>query len=35
MFCFCLHSDQRWKNKFWGKSVEIISSGLVNVTLPK
>lgn len=30
-----LLSDQRWKNKFWGKSVEIISSGLVNVTLPK
>uniref|UniRef100_A0AAX7VM44 PH domain-containing protein n=1 Tax=Astatotilapia calliptera TaxID=8154 RepID=A0AAX7VM44_ASTCA len=27
-------SDQRWKYKFWGKSVEIISSGLVNVTLP-
>uniref|UniRef100_A0A3Q4GPR5 Oxysterol-binding protein-related protein 6-like n=1 Tax=Neolamprologus brichardi TaxID=32507 RepID=A0A3Q4GPR5_NEOBR len=28
-------SDQRWKYKFWGKSVEIISSGLVNVTLPR
>uniref|UniRef100_A0A665UC11 Oxysterol-binding protein n=1 Tax=Echeneis naucrates TaxID=173247 RepID=A0A665UC11_ECHNA len=24
----------RWKYKFWGKSVEIISSGLVNVNLP-
>lgn len=32
---FCLLLDQRWKNKFWGKSVEIISSGLVNVTLPR
>uniref|UniRef100_A0A665UC59 Oxysterol-binding protein n=1 Tax=Echeneis naucrates TaxID=173247 RepID=A0A665UC59_ECHNA len=30
----CLLSDQRWKYKFWGKSVEIISSGLVNVNLP-
>uniref|UniRef100_A0A673AR40 Oxysterol-binding protein n=1 Tax=Sphaeramia orbicularis TaxID=375764 RepID=A0A673AR40_9TELE len=32
---FTFWQDQRWKNKFWGKSVEIISSGLVNVTLPK
>ncbi|XP_026181651.1 oxysterol-binding protein-related protein 6-like isoform X2 [Mastacembelus armatus] len=31
---FTFWQDQRWKNKFWGKSVEIISSGLVNVTLP-
>ncbi|XP_054615259.1 oxysterol-binding protein-related protein 7-like isoform X2 [Dunckerocampus dactyliophorus] len=32
---FNFWQDQRWKNKFWGKSVEIISSGPVNVTLPK
>uniref|UniRef100_UPI003AB0F1F9 oxysterol-binding protein-related protein 7-like isoform X1 n=1 Tax=Centroberyx gerrardi TaxID=166262 RepID=UPI003AB0F1F9 len=32
---FTFWQDQRWKNKFWGKSVEIISSGQVNVTLPK
>ncbi|XP_028267959.1 oxysterol-binding protein-related protein 6-like isoform X2 [Parambassis ranga] len=31
---FTFWQDQRWKNKFWGKSVEIISSGMVNVTLP-
>ncbi|KAL2100597.1 hypothetical protein ACEWY4_002358 [Coilia grayii] len=32
---FSFWQDQRWKNKFWGKSVEIISSGQVNVSLPK
>ncbi|XP_012670024.2 oxysterol-binding protein-related protein 7 isoform X2 [Clupea harengus] len=32
---FCFWQDQRWKNKFWGKSVEIMPSGMVNVTLPK
>ncbi|XP_019714189.1 oxysterol-binding protein-related protein 7-like isoform X3 [Hippocampus comes] len=32
---FTFWQDQRWKNKFWGKSVEIISSGPVNVTLPR
>ncbi|XP_013874879.1 oxysterol-binding protein-related protein 7 isoform X2 [Austrofundulus limnaeus] len=32
---FTFWQDQRWKNKFWGKSVEIISTGLVNVTLPR
>ncbi|KAI3360333.1 hypothetical protein L3Q82_014645 [Scortum barcoo] len=32
---FTFWQDQRWKNKFWGKSVEIISSGLVNVSLPR
>ncbi|KAM7372554.1 hypothetical protein PAMP_009712 [Pampus punctatissimus] len=31
---FTFWQDQRWKHKFWGKSVEIISSGPVNVTLP-
>uniref|UniRef100_A0A3Q3H2C7 Oxysterol-binding protein n=1 Tax=Labrus bergylta TaxID=56723 RepID=A0A3Q3H2C7_9LABR len=31
---FTFWQDQRWKNKFWGKSVEIISSGPVNVGLP-
>ncbi|XP_053468845.1 oxysterol-binding protein-related protein 6-like isoform X3 [Ictalurus furcatus] len=32
---FTFWQDQRWKNKFWGKSVEIVSTGLVNVTLPR
>ncbi|XP_030649121.1 oxysterol-binding protein-related protein 7-like [Chanos chanos] len=32
---FTFWQDQRWKNKFWGKSVEIVSTGMVNVTLPK
>ncbi|XP_053707756.1 oxysterol-binding protein-related protein 7-like isoform X1 [Synchiropus splendidus] len=32
---FTFWQDQRWKNKFWGKSVEIISSGPVNVSLPR
>uniref|UniRef100_A0A6Q2YIT0 Oxysterol-binding protein n=1 Tax=Esox lucius TaxID=8010 RepID=A0A6Q2YIT0_ESOLU len=32
---FTFWQDQRWKNKFWGKSLEIISSGPVHVTLPK
>ncbi|XP_048101644.1 oxysterol-binding protein-related protein 7-like isoform X1 [Alosa alosa] len=32
---FSFWQDQRWKYKFWGKSVEIISCGNVNVTLPK
>ncbi|KAF3845778.1 hypothetical protein F7725_002856, partial [Dissostichus mawsoni] len=32
---FTFWQDQRWKNKFWGKSMEVISSGLVNVSLPR
>uniref|UniRef100_A0A3B4BPB8 Oxysterol-binding protein n=1 Tax=Pygocentrus nattereri TaxID=42514 RepID=A0A3B4BPB8_PYGNA len=32
---FTFWQDQRWKNKFWGKSVEIVSTGMVNVTLPR
>uniref|UniRef100_A0A3B3ZHF1 Oxysterol-binding protein n=1 Tax=Periophthalmus magnuspinnatus TaxID=409849 RepID=A0A3B3ZHF1_9GOBI len=32
---FTFWQDQRWKNKFWGKSLEIISSGPVHVTLPR
>uniref|UniRef100_A0A671TX85 Oxysterol-binding protein n=1 Tax=Sparus aurata TaxID=8175 RepID=A0A671TX85_SPAAU len=32
---FTFWQDQRWKYKFWGKSVEILSSGQVNITLPK
>ncbi|XP_031733813.1 oxysterol-binding protein-related protein 7-like isoform X2 [Anarrhichthys ocellatus] len=32
---FTFWQDQRWKNKFWGKSMEMLSSGLVNVALPK
>ena len=29
------HLDIRWKNKFWGKSMEILPVGTLNVTLPK
>ncbi|XP_066554939.1 oxysterol-binding protein-related protein 7 isoform X2 [Amia ocellicauda] len=32
---FTFWQDQRWKNKFWGKSVEVIPVGMVNITLPK
>ncbi|XP_051522756.1 oxysterol-binding protein-related protein 7 isoform X2 [Myxocyprinus asiaticus] len=32
---FNFWQDQRWKNKFWGKSLEIIPTGMVNVTLKK
>ncbi|XP_068435282.1 oxysterol-binding protein-related protein 7-like isoform X2 [Clinocottus analis] len=32
---FTFWQDQRWKNKFWGKSMEMLSSGPVNVALPK
>nr|AIM47940.1 OSBPL6 [Pantodon buchholzi] len=28
-------SEQRFKNKFWGKSLEIIPTGMVNVTLSR
>uniref|UniRef100_A0A671NDF9 Oxysterol-binding protein n=1 Tax=Sinocyclocheilus anshuiensis TaxID=1608454 RepID=A0A671NDF9_9TELE len=30
---FNFWQDQRWKNKFWGKSLEIMPTGMVNVTL--
>lgn len=34
-FFFPLHvSDVRWKNKFWGKSMEIVPVGTTHVTLP-
>uniref|UniRef100_A0A8C2I903 Oxysterol-binding protein n=1 Tax=Cyprinus carpio TaxID=7962 RepID=A0A8C2I903_CYPCA len=32
---FNFWQDQRWKNKFWGKSLEIMPTGMVNVTLKK
>ncbi|XP_071754610.1 oxysterol-binding protein-related protein 7 [Centroberyx gerrardi] len=32
---FSFWQDQRWKNKFWGKSLEIMPTGMVNVTLPR
>eukprot|EP00062_Callorhinchus_milii_P005904 gi/632945849/ref/XP_007888266.1/ PREDICTED: oxysterol-binding protein-related protein 6 isoform X2 [Callorhinchus milii] len=32
---FIFWQDIRWKNKFWGKSMEILPVGRVNVTLPK
>ncbi|KAM9305874.1 oxysterol-binding protein-related protein 6 isoform 2-T2 [Gastrophryne carolinensis] len=32
---FIFWQDIRWKNKFWGKSMEILPFGTVNVTLPK
>lgn len=28
------HSDVRWKNKFWGKSMEIVPVGTTHVMLP-
>ncbi|XP_026128154.1 oxysterol-binding protein-related protein 6-like isoform X3 [Carassius auratus] len=31
---FTFWQDVRWKNKFWGKSMEILPIGTVNVTLP-
>lgn len=27
--------DMKWKNKFWGKSLEIVPVGMVNVSLPR
>uniref|UniRef100_A0A8C0F077 Oxysterol-binding protein n=1 Tax=Bubo bubo TaxID=30461 RepID=A0A8C0F077_BUBBB len=32
---FVFWQDIRWKNKFWGKSMEILPVGTLNVTLPK
>ncbi|XP_040213598.1 oxysterol-binding protein-related protein 6 isoform X2 [Rana temporaria] len=32
---FVFWQDIRWKNKFWGKSMEILPFGTVNVVLPK
>ncbi|XP_054623093.1 oxysterol-binding protein-related protein 7 isoform X2 [Dunckerocampus dactyliophorus] len=32
---FSFWQDQRWKNKFWGKSLEIVPTGMVNVALPR
>ncbi|XP_040032933.2 oxysterol-binding protein-related protein 7 isoform X3 [Gasterosteus aculeatus] len=32
---FSFWQDQRWKNKFWGKSLEILPTGMVNATLPR
>ncbi|XP_033859846.2 oxysterol-binding protein-related protein 6-like isoform X2 [Acipenser ruthenus] len=32
---FTFWQDIRWKNKFWGKSMEILPIGIVNVALPK
>ncbi|XP_027144992.1 oxysterol-binding protein-related protein 7 [Larimichthys crocea] len=32
---FSFWQDQRWKNKFWGKSLEILPTGMVNVTLSR
>ncbi|KAJ8012728.1 hypothetical protein DPEC_G00045900 [Dallia pectoralis] len=31
---FTFWQDVRWKNKFWGKSMEILPIGTVNLTLP-
>ncbi|XP_010891310.2 oxysterol-binding protein-related protein 3a [Esox lucius] len=31
---FTLWQDVRWKNKFWGKSMEIVPMGTTHVTLP-
>ncbi|NXX50930.1 OSBL7 protein, partial [Tricholaema leucomelas] len=32
---FVFWQDMRWKNKFWGKSLEIVPVGTVNVQLPR
>ncbi|XP_013913638.1 PREDICTED: oxysterol-binding protein-related protein 7 isoform X2 [Thamnophis sirtalis] len=32
---FIFWQDMKWKNKFWGKSLEIIPVGTVNVHLPR
>ncbi|KAJ8416907.1 hypothetical protein AAFF_G00327850 [Aldrovandia affinis] len=32
---FTFWQDVRWKNKFWGKSMEILPIGAVNVMLPR
>ncbi|XP_036400876.1 oxysterol-binding protein-related protein 6-like isoform X1 [Megalops cyprinoides] len=32
---FTFWQDVRWKNKFWGKSMEILPLGTVNVTIPR
>ncbi len=34
LFCELLLLDVRWKNKFWGKSMEIVPMGTTHVTLP-
>ncbi|KAF7669454.1 hypothetical protein LDENG_00186460 [Lucifuga dentata] len=31
---FIFWQDMRWKNKFWGKSMEIVPVGTIHVTLP-
>lgn len=31
---FVLHQDIRWKNKFWGKSMEIVPIGTTHLILP-
>lgn len=33
-FYFAFPADVRWKNKFWGKSMEIVPMGTTHVTLP-
>ncbi|XP_066877010.1 oxysterol-binding protein-related protein 7 isoform X2 [Kogia breviceps] len=32
---FIFWQDMKWKNKFWGKSLEIVPVGMVNVSLPR
>ncbi|XP_050790766.1 oxysterol-binding protein-related protein 7 isoform X3 [Gopherus flavomarginatus] len=32
---FIFWQDMKWKNKFWGKSLEIVPVGTVNVKLPR
>uniref|UniRef100_A0A674NV32 Oxysterol-binding protein n=1 Tax=Takifugu rubripes TaxID=31033 RepID=A0A674NV32_TAKRU len=32
---FTFWQDVRWKNKFWGKSMEILPIGTVNLTIPR
>uniref|UniRef100_A0A8C9Y7R4 Oxysterol-binding protein n=1 Tax=Sander lucioperca TaxID=283035 RepID=A0A8C9Y7R4_SANLU len=32
---FTFWQDVRWKNKFWGKSMEVLPIGTVNLTIPR
>lgn len=35
LLLFFFYSDVRWKNKFWGKSMEILPIGSVNLMIPR
>lgn len=35
IFLLFFFPDVRWKNKFWGKSMEILPIGSVNLMIPR